>query len=152
MQALAASREVSRNPFVRAGFRRDVLTQRQTRFPKGSPPTPRAILPAMAAPPAEDMRVTGAPSLGDLVGWVRDGERLFGAVLQTLQQYELLREQAGRLEQENRQLRGEMQLIREELHQLRSERVEAAATLKAFAEHVTQLATLAIQHLGKGAG
>jgi septal ring factor EnvC (AmiA/AmiB activator) len=109
----------------------------------------------MNLPPAEDASIgqlTGARPLPDLVGWVRQGEQLFGTVLQTLQEYEQLRQSAKRLEQENRRLLAEMREIREELHDLRAERVEAAETLKAFAEHVTQLATLAIQRLGKRAG
>jgi hypothetical protein len=40
-------------------------------------------------------------------------------------------------------------MIREELHQLRAERVEAAESLKAIAEHVTRLATAALQRLGR---
>lgn len=113
----------------------------------------RAILPAMAATRPEDTslgeQISDAPPLADVVDWVREGERLFGAALQSLQQYALLRNRAERVEEENRQLRGEMQAVREELHRLRSERIEAAETLKAIAEHVTRLATVALQRLGK---
>ena len=52
----------------------------------------------------------------------------------------------------NCELLEEIQAIREELQQLRAERIEAAETLKTFAEHVTQVATLALQRLGKRAG
>jgi len=84
--------------------------------------------------------------------WVQDGERLFGQVLQALHRCQEVETKAETLEKENQRLRDEMQAIREDLHQLRAERLEAAETLKAFAEHVTQLATLAIQRLGKRAG
>jgi hypothetical protein len=40
-------------------------------------------------------------------------------------------------------------MARAELEVLRSERMEAAETLKAIAEHVTRLATVALQRLGK---
>jgi predicted nuclease with TOPRIM domain len=88
----------------------------------------------------------------DVVRWVQEGERLFGQVLQSLHLYQELAPKAEALEKENRRLLDEMQAIREELHQLRAERIEAADTLKAFAEHVTQVATLALQRLGKRAG
>jgi predicted nuclease with TOPRIM domain len=78
----------------------------------------------------------------DVLRWVREGEQLFGQVLQTLHRYE-------GLAKENQRLQQELSAIREEVQQLREERVEAAETLKAFAEHVTQLATLALQRLGK---
>jgi predicted nuclease with TOPRIM domain len=78
----------------------------------------------------------------DVLRWVREGEQLFGQVLQTLHRYE-------GLAKENQRLQQELSAIREEVQQLRAERVEAAETLKAFAEHVTQLATLALQRLGK---
>lgn len=84
--------------------------------------------------------------------WVQEGERLFGQVLQTLRRYQEIESKAHTLEKENQRLREEVQAIRDDLHQLRAERIEAAETLKAFAEHVTQLATLAIQRLGKRAG
>jgi len=81
----------------------------------------------------------------DVVRWVQEGERLFGQALQMLQRAEILAK-------ENQRLREEIQAIREELDALRAERLEAAETLKAFAEHVTQVATLALQRLGKRAG
>ena len=78
----------------------------------------------------------------DLVRWAREGERLFGLALQTLQGHEAL-------VQENQRMRDELQAARAELQHLRSERLEAAETLKAFAEHVTQLATLALERLAR---
>jgi predicted nuclease with TOPRIM domain len=84
--------------------------------------------------------------------WVQEGERLFGEVLQTLQRYQEIETKAETLAKENQRLLEEMQAMREELRQLRAERIEAAETLKAFAEHVTQLATLAIQRLGRRGG
>lgn len=81
----------------------------------------------------------------DVVRWVQEGERLFGQALQALQRAEMLAK-------ENQQLREEIQAIREELDSLRAERLEAAETLKTFAEHVTQVATLALQRLGRRAG
>ena len=81
----------------------------------------------------------------DVVRWVQEGERLFGQALQTLQQVEMLTKQ-------NQQLREEIQAMREEVDSLRAERLEAAETLKTFAEHVTQVATLALQRLGRRAG
>lgn len=65
----------------------------------------------------------------DLIGWVRAGERIFGAVLQTLQEHEWHRTRADRLEQENRQLQDEIEVIRAELAAYRAERVEGADTL-----------------------
>lgn len=76
----------------------------------------------------------------DLVGWVRNGERLFGLVLETLQRCEAV-------EQENRQLREQLEALREELNTFRVERLEAAEALKTFAEHVTRLATVTIDRL-----
>jgi len=88
-------------------------------------------------------------SVPDLIGWVREGERLFGAVLLTLQDREQQRARADRLERENRQLREQIQTMSEELAVLRAERIEAAETLKAIAEQVTRLATVALQRLAK---
>ena len=88
-------------------------------------------------------------SVPDLIGWVREGERLFGAVLLTLQDYEQQRARADRLERETLQLREQIQIISEELAGYRAERIEVAETLKAIAEHVTRLATVALQRLGK---
>jgi hypothetical protein len=92
-----------------------------------------------------------APRGPDLIGWVREGEHLFGAVLRTLEEQEWHRARAADLERENRQLKEEIQVIREELAAHRAERVEVADTLRVFAEHVTQLATLAIARLGRRA-
>jgi hypothetical protein len=78
----------------------------------------------------------------DVVRWVQEGERLFGRTLEALQQ-------AERLVAENRQLRAELDRARAELERLRGERVEAAESLKAIAEHVTRLATAALQRLGR---
>jgi len=78
----------------------------------------------------------------DVVRWVQEGERLFGRALHALQQVE-------HLTAENQQLREELQAMRAELERLRTERVEAAETMKAIAEHVTRLATVALQRLGR---
>jgi len=78
----------------------------------------------------------------DVLRWVREGEKIFGQVLQTLQYSETLA-------RDNQRLQQEMDSMRAELLQLRSERIEAAETLKAIAEHVTRLATAALQRLGK---
>lgn len=83
----------------------------------------------------------------ELVGWVGQGERLFGQVLQTLQRYEALQDRAERLEQDNRRLREELEALREELNAFRAERVEAAEAFRSFAEHVTRLATVTIERL-----
>jgi cell division protein FtsB len=88
-------------------------------------------------------------STTELLTWVREGECLFGAVVGVLQQHEPLLAQVTTLERENQQLREELQAARAELAALRSERMEAAETLKAIAEHVTRLATVALQRLGK---
>ncbi|HEU4439301.1 MAG TPA: hypothetical protein VFT36_08620 [Methylomirabilota bacterium] len=90
-----------------------------------------------------------APPGPDLIGWVREGEHLFGAVLRTLQEHEWHRTRADRLEREKRQLQEEIQVIREELAAYRAERLEVADTLRIFAEHVTQLANQAIERLGR---
>ena len=88
-------------------------------------------------------------STSELLTWVREGERLFGSVVGVLQQQEPLHAKVTKLEQENWQLREELQVIRTELERFRAERVEAAETLKAFAEQVTLLATVALQRLGR---
>jgi chromosome segregation ATPase len=88
-------------------------------------------------------------STTELLTWVREGERLFGAVVGVLQQHESLRAQVTTLERENRQLREELQVARAELEVFRSERLEAAETMKAIAEHVTRLATAALQRLSR---
>ena len=46
-------------------------------------------------------------------------------------------------------LRAELQAARTELDFFRAERIEAAESLKAIAEHVTRLASAALQRLGK---
>ncbi|HEY7437699.1 MAG TPA: hypothetical protein VIE41_21330 [Methylomirabilota bacterium] len=78
----------------------------------------------------------------DVLRWVREGEKLFGQVLQSLHYCDTLASDNQRLQQE-------MDAMREELHRLRSERLEAAETLKAIAEHVTRLASVALQRLGR---
>jgi hypothetical protein len=89
------------------------------------------------------------PSPVELVTWVREGERLFGAVVGALQQQEALRERLDALDRENGQLRAELQAARTELDFFRAERIEAAESLRAIAEHVTRLASAALQRLGK---
>jgi hypothetical protein len=89
------------------------------------------------------------PSPADLVTWVREGERLFGAVVGALQQQEALRARLDALERENGRLRAEVQAARTELDFFRAERIEAAESLKAIAEHVTRLASAALQRLGR---
>jgi cell division protein FtsB len=81
----------------------------------------------------------------DVLRWVREGEYLFREVLQSLQQTDML-------VRENARLRQEVQALREELDALKEERVEVAETLKTFAEHVTRVATIGIQRLGKRPG
>jgi predicted nuclease with TOPRIM domain len=78
----------------------------------------------------------------DVLRWVREGEKLFCQVLQSLHYCDTLASDNQRLQQE-------MDAMREELHRLRSERLEAAETLKAIAEHVTRLASVALQRLGR---
>jgi predicted nuclease with TOPRIM domain len=85
----------------------------------------------------------------DIIEWVRQGEQVFGQVLQALRRCGEIEMTGERLAKENRRLQDEMQAIRDELHQLRAERLEAAETLKTIAEHVTQLATAALQRLGR---
>lgn len=85
----------------------------------------------------------------DLVRWVREGEQLFRLTLQNLQGIAELKAQADTLAEENRRLLEQNHALRRELDVLRGERLEVADTFKAFAEHVTQLATLAIQRLGR---
>ena len=90
-------------------------------------------------------------SAPELLTWVREGERLFGEVVGVLQQHEPLQARVTTLERETEQLREALEQARAELEVLRSERLEAAETLKAIAEHVTRLATVALQRLGKPA-
>ena len=77
-----------------------------------------------------------------ILRWVQEGEHLFGQVLQSLHRTEALA-------RENQQLREEIQAIREELEGLKAERIEAAEVLKSLAEHVTRVATLALERLGR---
>lgn len=72
-------------------------------------------------------------------------------MVSVLQQHDPLQARVGTLERENQALREELQAARAELEILRSERIEAAETMKAIAEHVTRLATVALQRLGKRA-
>jgi predicted nucleic acid-binding Zn-ribbon protein len=88
-------------------------------------------------------------STTELLTWVREGERLFGAVVGVLQLHDPLQARVTTLERENQALREELQAARAELEVLRSERIEAAETMKAIAEHVTRLATVALQRLSK---
>jgi predicted nuclease with TOPRIM domain len=85
----------------------------------------------------------------DVVRWAQEGERLFGQLLRTLHHCREAEMTTEALASENRRLQEEMQAIREELHRLRAERVEAAESLRAIAEHVTRLATVALQRLGR---
>lgn len=113
----------------------------------------RDILGAMTATPTDDAargeHMSRTVPLGDLLGWVREGERLFGMMLGALQQQELLRKQAELAEQENRELRRDIQMIRAEVELLRAERIDAAESLKTIAEQVTQLVTAALRRLGR---
>jgi hypothetical protein len=69
--------------------------------------------------------MTAAPG-PNLIGWVRAGEHLFGAVLCTLQEHESDRARADQLERQNRGLQEEIKAIREELAAYLAERVEVA--------------------------
>jgi len=79
---------------------------------------------------------------------VKDGEHLFRLTLESLQGAAASRDKLEALARENAQLRQEAEVLRRELDLLRAERLEVADTFKAFAEHVTRLATLALQRLG----
>lgn len=76
----------------------------------------------------------------ELLEWVRNGERLFGLVVETLQR-------CAAVEQDNRRLQEQLESLREELNTFKVERLEAAEALKSFAEHVTRLATVTIDRL-----
>jgi hypothetical protein len=89
-----------------------------------------------------------ADPASDLVRWVRDGEHLFRLTLESLHGAAANRDKLDALTRENTQLRQEAEVLRRELDLLRAERLEVADTFKAFAEHVTRLATLALQRLG----
>ncbi|HET8533846.1 MAG TPA: hypothetical protein VFO08_22025 [Methylomirabilota bacterium] len=84
----------------------------------------------------------------DLVRWVKEGEHLFRLTLESLQGAAALGSKVEDLAEENRRLREDNEALRRELDVLRAERLEVADTLKAFAEHVTRLATLALHRLG----
>jgi regulator of replication initiation timing len=84
----------------------------------------------------------------DLVRWVKEGEHLFRLTLESLQGAAALGSKVEELSQEARRLRDENDALRRELDLLRAERLEVADTFKAFAEHVTRLATLALHRLG----
>lgn len=77
----------------------------------------------------------------DLVRWVKEGEHLFGLVLQTLHRSREVEAKAEILARENDRLRAEVQ-------DLEAQRLDTIETLKTFAEHVTRLASAAIQRLG----
>ena len=89
-----------------------------------------------------------ADPASELVSWVKDGEHLFRLTLESLQGAAASRDKLEALARENAQLRQEAEVLRRELDLLRAERLEVADTFKAFAEHVTRLATLALQRLG----
>jgi hypothetical protein len=107
----------------------------------------------MTATPERDAPGGGQPDtvlrLDDLLAWTREGARLFAGVVETLQRHEGLRTDRDRLEQENRQLRGQIEAARAEVEHLRRERIEAAESLKGIAEQVTRLATAALHRLGR---
>ena len=85
----------------------------------------------------------------EVIRWVQEGEQLFTRTLQTLHRYRETEERADRLAIENRRLQADVEVMRVELDRLRAERIDAAETLKAIAEQVTRLATVALQRLGK---
>jgi hypothetical protein len=89
-----------------------------------------------------------ADPASDLVRWVKEGEHLFGLTLQRLEGAAALGSKVEELVEENSRLRADNEAMRRELDLLRAERLEVADTFKAFAEHVTRLATLALQRLG----
>lgn len=84
----------------------------------------------------------------EVVRWVKEGEHLFRLTLGRLQAVAELEARLDTLAGENRHLREANQALRGELDLLRAERLEAAESFKALAEHVTRLATVAIQRLG----
>ena len=84
----------------------------------------------------------------ELVRWVKDGEHLFRLTLESLQGAAALGSKVEELSEEARRLRQDNESLRRELDLLRAERLEVADTFKAFAEHVTRLATLALHRLG----
>ena len=84
----------------------------------------------------------------ELVRWVKDGERLFRLTIESLHGAAAAQSRLEALAEETAHLRRENEALRRELEVLRAERLEVADTFKAFAEHVTRLATLALQRLG----
>jgi regulator of replication initiation timing len=84
----------------------------------------------------------------EILRWVKEGEDLFGQVLQTLHRFEETDGRATRLAEENERLRTEIQDLRAELGDLKAERGEVVETLKTFAEHMTRVASVLIQRLG----
>jgi hypothetical protein len=93
-----------------------------------------------------------ADPASDLVRWAKEGEHLFGLTLQRLQGAAALGAKVEELVAENGRLWADNEVMRRELDLLRAERLEVADTFKAFAEHVTRLATLALQRLGSPGG
>jgi hypothetical protein len=89
-----------------------------------------------------------ADPASDLVRWVKEGEHLFRLALESLQGAAALGSKVEELAEETRRLREDNEALRRELDVLRAERLEVADTFKAFAEHVTRLATLALRRLG----
>lgn len=79
---------------------------------------------------------------------MKEGEHLFRLTLESLQGAAALGSKVEELSQEAGRLRDENDTLRRELDLLRAERLEVADTFKAFAEHVTRLATLALHRLG----
>lgn len=92
-----------------------------------------------------------ADPTSQVLRWVREGEQLFGQTLQTLHRCRQLEMAAEAVTKQNQSLQREIEKLRAELDELRAQRLETADSLKAFAEHVTQLATLILQGLAKGA-
>ena len=90
-----------------------------------------------------------ADPASDLVRWVKEGEHLFRLTLESLRGAAALGSRAEDLAEENQRLREDNEALRRELDVLRAERLEVADTFKTFAEHVTQLATLALHRLAR---
>ncbi len=84
----------------------------------------------------------------DIVRWVQEGEHLFSLVLETLHRHEELHRRTEAAEGESQRLREEIVRLRHEVDVLKAERAEVAETLKVFADHVTRLASQAIDRLG----
>ena len=92
-----------------------------------------------------------ADPTAEVLRWVGEGKHLFGQTLQMLHRCRELETTAEALTRQTATLQREIQVLREELDQLRSERLETADALKAFADHVTRLATVMLQGLAKRA-